>query len=107
MSILKHFDCLIGNSSSGITEAPFLRIPTINIGERQKGRVKALSVIDCDANKGLIIKSIKTVLTNKFKNKIAKQKTYYGNGNSSKKIVKIIQQISLKNVLKKNFYDIL
>lgn len=106
LSILKNFDCLIGNSSSGITEAPFLKIPTINIGERQKGRVKALSIIDCEAKKELIIKNIKIALTNKFKNKIARQKTYYGKGNSSQKIVKILQQISLKNILKKNFYDI-
>ena len=59
LSILKHFDCLVGNSSSGITEAPYLGIPTINIGNRQKGRLKSKSVIDCEPNRVEIIKKIK------------------------------------------------
>ncbi len=106
LSILKHFDCLVGNSSSGITEAPYLGIPTINIGNRQKGRLKSKSVIDCEPNRIEIIKKIKITLNKKFKHKMKNQKTFYGSGNSSKKIVNIIKNINLKNILEKKFYNI-
>ena len=106
LSILKHFDCLVGNSSSGITEAPYLGIPTINIGNRQKGRLKSKSVIDCEPNRIEIIKKIKITLNKKFKHKMKNQKTFYGSGNSSKKIVNIIKKINLKNILEKKFYNI-
>ena len=106
LSILKHFDCLVGNSSSGITEAPYLGIPTINIGNRQKGRLKSKSVIDCEPNRVEIIKKIKIALNKKFKQKMKNQKTFYGSGNSSKKIVNIIKKINLNNILEKKFYNI-
>ena len=106
LSILKHFDCLIGNSSSGITEAPYLGIPTINIGDRQKGRLKSKSIVDCNPNRMEIIKKVKKILNKKFRHKIQNQKTYYGSGNSSKKIVNIIRRISLKHILNEKFYNI-
>ena len=105
LSILKKFDCVVGNSSSGITEAPTIGIPTINIGNRQKGRLKSQSIIDCKANKFRIIQKLKKVLSKKFRSKIQNQKTFYGNGNASKKIVKIIEKINLNNSLNKKFYD--
>ena len=106
LSILKHFDCLVGNSSSGITEAPYLGIPTINIGNRQNGRLKSKSVIYCEPNRVEIIKKIKIELNKKFKQKMKNQKTFYGSGNSSKKIVNIIKKINLNNILEKKFYNI-
>lgn len=106
LSILKNFDCIVGNSSSGITEAPYLGIPTINIGNRQKGRLKSKSIVDCNPNQLEIIKKIKIIISKKFRHKIKNQKTYYGNCNSSKKIVNIIRRINLKNVLYKQFYNI-
>lgn len=105
LSILKNFDCLVGNSSSGITEAPYLGTPTINIGNRQMGRLKAKSIIDCNPNRSEIIKKIKIAINKKFKHKIKNQKTYYGSGNSSKKIVNKIKRINLKNILYKKFYN--
>lgn len=96
----------MGNSSSGITEAPYLGIPTINVGNRQKGRLKSKSIVDCNPNQLEIIKKIKIIISKKFRRKIKNQKTYYGNCNSSKKIVNIIRRINLKNVLYKKFYNI-
>ena len=57
ISLMKHVDAVVGNSSSGILEAPSMKIPTINIGDRQEGRIKAKSVIDCEPNRNSIKKS--------------------------------------------------
>jgi GDP/UDP-N,N'-diacetylbacillosamine 2-epimerase (hydrolysing) len=106
LSCLKEVDLVIGNSSSGITEAPFLGTPTINIGIRQDGRSKSDSVIDTSALPNLIIKNIKKVLSKKFKNKIVNQKFFYGNGSASKKIVKILEKKINRDILIKKFYYI-
>ena len=85
---------VIGNSSSGIIEVPYFRIPTINIGLRQNGRFFHKSVIQC-SNKGLSIrKSIKTVNSKLFKAKIKNMKLHFGNGGASKKILNIIRKHS-------------
>jgi GDP/UDP-N,N'-diacetylbacillosamine 2-epimerase (hydrolysing) len=106
LSCLKEVDLVIGNSSSGITEAPFLGTPTINIGIRQDGRSKSDSVIDTSALPNLIIKNIKKVLSKKFKNKIVNQKFFYGNGSASKKIVNILEKKMNRDILIKKFYYI-
>ena len=99
INLLKHASALVGNSSSGIMEAPFLHIPSINIGTRQKGRLAAKSVINVGYKKSEIIKAItKSINDKKFLNKIKKQKNLYGNGKASKKIVNILEQIDLKKV---------
>lgn len=105
-SCLKFVDALIGNSSSGLLEAPSFNVGTINIGERQKGRLRAKSVINVEANSELILKSIYKIYSNDFK-KIMKQNTNpYGNGNSTEKIIEILDSISLSSLLKKSFFDI-
>ncbi len=86
-SFLKLSDLVIGNSSSGIIEAPFLKTPTINIGDRQKGRLKASSIIDVRENKIDILNAIDKVMTKKFRNNLNKVKSYYGNGNATVKII--------------------
>ena len=71
LSVLKiRVDCVLGNSSSGLIEAPSLKIPTINIGDRQEGRLKANSVIDSKPVKSLITKSIKKIYSKKFRMKL-------------------------------------
>lgn len=101
MSLLKNSNGLIGNSSSGIIEAPSLDIPTVNIGDRQKGRIRSESVIDCNSLSSQIEEAIKKVL-----NKNWNCKNPYENGDSSEKILVEIKKFLSGNInLKKIFYD--
>jgi UDP-hydrolysing UDP-N-acetyl-D-glucosamine 2-epimerase len=98
INLLQYSSALMGNSSSGIIEAPFLNIPTINIGTRQEGRLRSESVIDVEYDKNKIKNTILNMISDKqFLKKIKKQKQLYGNGDSSKKIVKILEELNLKN----------
>ena len=106
LNLLKNCELVIGNSSSGIIEAPSFKIPTINIGERQEGRLKAKSTIDCDTNKQQIIKSIETAIEKKFKTICARVVNPYGDGMSSKRIVKILKDLKYPQQIKKEFYNI-
>ena len=106
LSALKHVDAVIGNSSSGLIEAPALRTPTINIGNRQKGRLRASTVIDCAENETDIINAIKTALSSRFRDGLSKVVSPYGEGNSSQRIVSKLKEIDLNNLLIKKFYDI-
>ena len=106
LSALQHVDAVVGNSSSGLLEAPSFKIATINIGDRQKGRIKAKSVIDCAPKKNDIKKSIKKIYSKKFKNLLKKNYNPYDNGLASKKILKVLKNFKLKHIIKKNFYDI-
>ena len=85
LSSMHHVDAIIGNSSSGITEAPSFKIGTINIGERQKGRIKASSVIDCSPHQESIKNALEYLYSNKFQTLLKKTENPYGKGNSSKK----------------------
>ena len=105
-NLLRYSSILIGNSSSGIHEAATFKIPVINIGNRQQGREKGMNVIDVPHDKEKIIKAIKKALYSKsFKNKLQKVKNPYGDGNSTKKIVKVLKEIELKGVIQKKFYE--
>jgi GDP/UDP-N,N'-diacetylbacillosamine 2-epimerase (hydrolysing) len=108
-SLCKKADCIIGNSSSGIIEAPSLITPTINLGNRQLGRVKAKSVISIDFNKKKIIKTIQNSLN--FKNlKNSKKseifKNPYKKNNTSDNILKKLKSFKTKNILIKKFNDL-
>ena len=108
LSALKYCSCVIGNSSSGIIEAPSFKVPTVNIGDRQRGRIIARSVVNCKPIKSEIINSIKKVLTDDFsKNILSKTVNPYGQGNSSEKIVSILKRKNLKNIIKKKFNDVI
>jgi len=99
INLLKNATALVGNSSSGKMEAPFLKIPSINIGTRQSGRLKTTSVLDVGYDKNKIKKAIKkTIEDKKFLNIIKKQKSLYGDGNSSKKIIRILETINLDKI---------
>ena len=107
LSAVKHAKFVIGNSSSGLVEVPSFKIPTINIGDRQKGRLMADSVICCEPNKNSIVKAIQKALSPAFKKVLAKSTNPYGDGKTSEKIVQIINSTFKKPVdLKKKFYDI-
>ena len=106
LSVLKYMDAVVGNSSSGLIEAPSFKIATINIGDRQKGRIKAKSVIDCNPNKKSIRSSLKKIYSRDFQKSLNNVKNPYDNGLPSKKIVRVLKNLNLENILKKNFYDI-
>ena len=105
LSALQHIDFIVGNSSSGISEAPSFKIGTINIGDRQNGRIKAESVVDCLSNKKDIKRAIKRIYSAEFKNLLKNVKNPYGNGCASKKIIKVLKTVKLDNILKKTFFD--
>jgi len=92
-NLLKHSDFIIGNSSSGIIEAPYYKTPSINIGNRQKGRIRHQSIVDVNYDYEKIILSIKKVMSLKFKSKIKNLRYKFGNGNTSQKIAKILNNI--------------
>ena len=101
LSVLKIVDILIGNSSSGIIEAPSCGTITINLGDRQKGRVKSKSIIDCKIEEKDILEKIKTC----FKIKKKRIKNLYYKKNSSQNIVKVIENTNFERILKKKFFD--
>ena len=106
LSALQYVDAVVGNSSSGLAEAPSFKIGTINIGDRQKGRIKASSVIDCEPNKDSILNSFEKLYSKEFQETLKTTINPYGNGCASKKIVEIIKNVYLENILKKSFYDL-
>jgi len=107
LSAMKYCNLVIGNSSSGIIEAPSFKIPTINIGDRQKGRIQADSVINCKPITSEVLAAINLALSKEFKEKIKDIENPYGNGEVSNKIISIIKEFDFHNIgLKKTFYDL-
>ncbi len=104
LSMVYQMNLIVGNSSSGIIEAPSLKTPTINIGERQKGREQAKSVFNCNAKKKEILNLINRVLKKK-KNQF-NYSNPYEKLNSSKNIIKILENINYKDKLNKKFFNI-
>ena len=102
---MNNCDLVIGNSSSGILEAPFLKKPVINIGNRQGGRLKSKNIISCKSSKKDIQRAFKISESRKYKNQLKNFKTFYGNGGTSKKAINILEKIDLENILKKKFYE--
>ncbi|MDE8742027.1 MULTISPECIES: UDP-N-acetylglucosamine 2-epimerase [Pectobacterium] len=98
LSAIKYADLVIGNSSSGIIEVPSFKVPTINIGERQKGRLAADSVFHCDANKKSICKVIENAIEYKKQLNDKNIVNPYGNGGVSKKILKILKSYIITKV---------
>ena len=105
LKLIKRCDLVIGNSSSGIIEAPLLGTPSINIGDRQKGRVRAVNTYDCKIDQNKMIYLMKKILRNKKKKLNLQKNPYYGN-NVSNKIYKILNQINFNNLNHKYFRDI-
>ena len=99
ISLLYHSSAIIGNSSSGIMEAPFLHIPSINIGTRQEGRGKTESIMNVKYDKHEIKMAINKTLTDKkFLNSIKNQNNEHGNGTSSKKIIQILEKLNFEKI---------
>jgi GDP/UDP-N,N'-diacetylbacillosamine 2-epimerase (hydrolysing) len=106
LSALQYVDAVVGNSSSGLIEAPSFKIGTINIGDRQKGRIKAASVIDCAPDANAISEAIQQLYSADFQQSLVNTKNPYGQAGASKKIADILRTHSLKHILKKHFNDL-
>ena len=106
LSCMKCVDGVIGNSSSGLTEAPTFKIGTINIGERQRGRIQSASVINCMASKDSIREAIRKLYSNEFQRDLAKTINPYGEGGASQKVFSIVKTVGLEELTKKEFYDL-
>lgn len=105
-SCLNEFDIVIGNSSSGLGEAPTFKIPTINIGNRQKGRVKADSIIDCIPDKHSIISAFNLAFEETFQKMLKNVENPYGKGGASEMVLNTILNVPLNGITKKTFFDL-
>lgn len=106
LSALQHVDAVVGNSSSGLLEVPTFKKPTVNIGDRQRGRIKAQSVIDCKPDVESINAAIDIALSPAFSASIKNIQNPYGMGNASEKIIDVLKKTEYKGLLKKQFYDL-
>ena len=106
LSCLKHVDAVVGNSSSGLAEAPSFQIGTINIGDRQRGRLKAASVIDCEPDHDSIRHALEKLYSSSFQNQLASIRNPYGEGGASEKVVSTLKNTDISSIVKKTFNDL-
>ncbi|MBQ8475932.1 UDP-N-acetylglucosamine 2-epimerase (hydrolyzing) [bacterium] len=102
LSLMQFVDAVVGNSSSGIYEVPCFKIPTINIGNRQKGRIQANSIINCKPSKNDILRALEYAYEGDYTNTI----NPYEKENTADNILKILKTFDLNNILEKEFYDL-
>ncbi len=106
LSAMTMADAVIGNSSSGLIEAPALKIPTVNIGDRQKGRLAGASVVHCQEDAIEIVKAIHQVCSSEFKQVCMYAEPIYGQSNASGKIKEVLATVPLNGILAKSFHDL-
>jgi UDP-hydrolysing UDP-N-acetyl-D-glucosamine 2-epimerase len=102
LSAVAHADVVVGNSSSGLIEAPFLGTPTVNIGARQRGRLRAPSVIDCEPDQGAILAAIRRALALQ----VAAGESPYGDGHTTPRVLRLLRDVPLDGLLDKHFHDL-
>lgn len=106
LSCLNEVGLVIGNSSSGLSEAPFFHLPTINLGDRQKGRLRSSSVIDCPVEKDAIISAIQKALDPSFRETIRNAENPYEQPNTAIRILNILKETDFGELSTKSFYDL-
>ncbi len=106
LSAMAHVDGVIGNSSSGLIEAPALQKGTVNIGDRQRGRLQASSVINCEPSRRSIAAALKKLYSAEFQAGLSSVSNPYGAGGASEKVVEILKHHSLDGITKKVFHDL-
>ena len=106
LSCMARVDGVVGNSSSGILEAPTLKVGTVNIGHRQLGRIQPESVIDALANKESIDKALIKLFSSEFKSALSDCRSPFGEGGASRKILRVLSDFKLEKNLQKFFYDL-
>ncbi|MBQ4838268.1 UDP-N-acetylglucosamine 2-epimerase [Pseudoalteromonas luteoviolacea] len=104
-SLLTHVNAVVGNSSSGITEVPSYGIPTVDVGDRQQGRIRAESVINVDYGDASIQNAITLALGEKMQHACLSATNPYGDGNTAERIVETLKRIETNGLIKKVFYD--
>jgi UDP-hydrolysing UDP-N-acetyl-D-glucosamine 2-epimerase len=103
-SAMRHCDAVVGNSSSGIVEAPALRKPTVNIGDRQTGRLMASSVLSCRHDRASIAEAVHEALSPAFRQRLPETESLYGHGRTSTFIKDQLKRVALTGVVKR-FYE--
>ena len=106
LSCLAQVDGVVGNSSSGLVEAPSFKKGTINIGDRQRGRLQAESVINCEPERNSITAALNKLYSSRFQSGLRQIINPYGNGGASESIVSVIKKTSLDGIVKKYFFDV-
>ena len=105
LSCVRHVDGVVGNSSSGLAEVPSFGKGTINIGERQRGRVRAESVIDCPPERAAIVAALAQLYSPAFQAKLKGVRNPYGDGGASERVVETIARVPLDGIIKR-FFDL-
>lgn len=103
LSLAQQVDCVVGNSSSGFIELPFLKVPVVNIGERQNGRPISNNIIQTSYEKKNIQKAIKKIYSLSFRKNLKYTKSFYFKKNTTRQILKILKNINLNNIKIKKF----
>lgn len=106
LSVMRQVAAVVGNSSSGLVEVPSFGIPTLNIGDRQKGRMAADSVYNCKTDKTSILNGLNTIMSSEFKKNAAKTNNPYDKEGTAQLIFDIISTCDIENLKQKHFYDI-
>lgn len=104
-SVIQAVGVVVGNSSSGLLEAPTLGTPTVNVGNRQEGRLRADSVIDCEPTRQAIVKAVERALSPEFRASIRSVSNPYGQGGASAEIVRTLEAVDLEGITMKRFHD--
>ncbi|MFD3000877.1 UDP-N-acetylglucosamine 2-epimerase [Pontibacter toksunensis] len=106
LSALQYMDVVVGNSSSGLIEVPSFRIATIDIGDRQRGRIKANSVISCSPDYASIKEALENAFSADFTALLKDVKNPYGEKDASQEIVRVLKETEVENLIKKKFFDL-
>ena len=106
LSCIAQVDGVVGNSSSGLTEVPSIKKGTINIGDRQRGRLQAASIINCEPNCESIVAALRQLYSTEFQDGLSKVINPYGAGGASEKIVSTLKHCSIAGIVKKRFHDL-
>ena len=106
LSCIAHVDGVVGNSSSGLIEVPTFKKGTINIGDRQLGRLQANSVINCAPKAQAIRDAIDRLYSDDFQANLMETINPYGEGGASAKVVNVLREASLEGIVKKTFHDL-
>lgn len=106
-SVLKIARAMVGNSSSGLLEAPSFALPVVNVGRRQEGRVRAKNIIDVDADRKSIVDGIRRAVDPAFRTSIAGTVNPYGDGGAAQRILEVLRAVPLdERLIVKRFYDV-